>query len=111
MSSLSKNPTSHLIILLVIAQPNLDLKLYTKLLASHLAKFIPSLMHPDQVVFIPNRKVSDGTRRFIDLIQWTEHYRTPSLPNSLDAEQMFDNVHWKYIKAVLVKFVITGTCL
>lgn len=69
---------------------NTDLKIYTKLLATRLAEYMPALIHPDQVGFIPCRQASDATRRFIDLIHWAEHRRTPSLLISLDAEKAFD---------------------
>lgn len=60
---------------------------------------------------IPNRQKSDGTRRFLNLIQWAEQHRTPSLLVSLDAEKAFYRVHWKYLEETLIKFSFNGTFL
>lgn len=77
--------------------------------ASHLSYHIPHFIHPDQVDFVPQRQAPDGTKRFINLIQWGEHYRTSSLLLSLDAEKTFDKVHWLYLREVLPKFGLQGT--
>lgn len=56
---------------------------------------------------IPKRQASDGTRRFLNLIKWAEHHRTPSLLLSLDTEKAFDRVDWFYLAEVLMKFGFT----
>lgn len=65
--------------------------MHAKLLVTRIATYIPYLIHPDQVGFIPHRQASDGTRRFINLIQWGEYHRMPSQFISLDVEKMFDS--------------------
>lgn len=87
---------------------NTDLKLYSKLLATRLATYMPTLVQTDQVGFIHSRQASDGTCRFIDMIHWAEHYQMPSLLISLDAEKAFDRVNWLYLDLVLQKFGIHG---
>lgn len=107
--SLSLNQTSHQITnYRPISFLNTDIKLYAKILASRISPYIPTLIHPDQVGFVPHRQAPDGTRWFIDIIQWAEHHHTPSLLLSLDTEKAFDRVHWTYLKAVLQKFGLTG---
>lgn len=86
---------------------NADLKFYAKL-ATRLAQHIARLVQPDQVGFIPHHQASDGTRHFVNLIHWAEHYQTPSLLILLDAGKALDRVHWEYLEAVLRKF---GTLL
>lgn len=86
---------------LPISLLNSDLKIYAKILATRISSFIPKLVHKDEVGFVPHRQASDGTRRFINLIQWAEHHKTPSLLLSLDTEKVFDRVHWSYLRVVL----------
>lgn len=87
---------------------NIDLKIYVKILGSHLSQNIPHLVHPDHVGFVPKRQALDGSR-FIDLIQWAKQHCTTSLLLSLDTEKAFDRVHWLYLKEVLQKFGLQGT--
>lgn len=70
----------------------LNTKLCAKLLASRISDIIPHLVHPGQVGFVNGRQASNYTRRYIDLMQWLEHHRIPSLFISLDAEKKFDRV-------------------
>lgn len=48
---------------------NADLKCFNKLLANRINNFMPSLIHKDQVGFIPFRQAGDNTRRVIDLVE------------------------------------------
>lgn len=53
---------------------NTDTKLYAKLIAILPSRIILYLVHPDQVCFVAGRQASDGTHRYIDLLQWVEHH-------------------------------------
>lgn len=55
--------------------------------------------------------MSDGTRRYIDLLQWVEHHLMPYLFVSLDAKKAFDRVDWNFLKAVQEKFSFSGKIL
>lgn len=47
---------------------NVDLKLFTRILASCLAPEIPAVVHYDQVGFIITREARDSVPRIIDLM-------------------------------------------
>lgn len=83
---------------------NRDLKLYPKIIATHLMEVLPSLINKDQAGFTKWRKSSDATRCLIHIIHFAECTRTPSLLLSMDAEKAFDTVNWAYLQAVLSKF-------
>lgn len=48
-------------------------------------EYIPSLVQPDQVGFVPGCQVPDPTRQLLNLIHHATHTQTPSLLLSLDA--------------------------
>lgn len=47
---------------------NSDIKFFSKILATRINSYLPSLISPDQVGFVPHRQARDGTRRVLDLI-------------------------------------------
>lgn len=90
---------------------NTDTKLYAKILANRIFQFTSTLIHPDQMQFVPGHQTSDGTRSSMKLIQWAEHHNIPSLMISLDAEKSFFRVHWTYMTEVLRRFGFQGRIL
>lgn len=56
---------------------NVDLKLFYKILASHLALKLTTLIHYDQVGFIPTREAKDSVTRVLDLIHAAESRLIP----------------------------------
>lgn len=53
----------------LISLLNLDLKLFTKILANWIQQHIPNLIHLDQVGFIPTREARDNTTKVLNLLQ------------------------------------------
>lgn len=81
------------------------MKILAKVIASRLLECLSSLVHSDQVGFVPDRQAPDAARRVIHQVTLV---RAPSLLLSLEAEKAFDRVHWGFLKAVLTKFDING---
>lgn len=94
-----------------IALLNADLKIFTKLLANRLNNFMPSLIHKDQVGFIPMRQAGDNTRKVIDLLEVANRTKVEALLLSLDAEKAFDRLSWPFLFATLRRAGITGPFL
>uniref|UniRef100_A0A8C5QLK7 Reverse transcriptase domain-containing protein n=1 Tax=Leptobrachium leishanense TaxID=445787 RepID=A0A8C5QLK7_9ANUR len=80
---------------------NTDLKLFTKILSLRLDRLLGSLIHPDQVGFIPNRQAFENTRKTADLIWYASAHKVPSLFISLDAEKAFDRAEWPFLFSLL----------
>lgn len=80
---------------------NVDLKLFTKLLASRLQPLLNQLVHLDQVGFIPTREARDNTIKVLNLVHHANKTKTPSIFLSTDAKKAFDRVSWRFMFGVL----------
>uniref|UniRef100_A0A8C5MP10 Reverse transcriptase domain-containing protein n=1 Tax=Leptobrachium leishanense TaxID=445787 RepID=A0A8C5MP10_9ANUR len=77
---------------------NQDIKLFAKIIALRLARYIPGLVHPDQAGFVPGREARDNTVRALNLIHSASHPKSePTLLLSTDAEKAFDRVRWTFL--------------
>uniref|UniRef100_A0A8C5PTB1 Reverse transcriptase domain-containing protein n=1 Tax=Leptobrachium leishanense TaxID=445787 RepID=A0A8C5PTB1_9ANUR len=83
---------------------NSDVKLLARVLATRLQHFLPRLVEPDQVGFIPGREARDATSRVINAIALAQKERIPLLLLSTDAEKAFDRVLWPYLNQALKGF-------
>lgn len=50
----------------------LNVKVYAKIISTRLQTFLPALVKPDQVGFVPGRQAPDATRRVLNLIHRAE---------------------------------------
>lgn len=91
-----------------IALLNLDYKTFTKILANRLSPLLTTLIHKDQVGFVPTRHAEDNTRRSIDLIDLLTKTKQPAIVLSLDAQKAFDHLSWPFMFVVLVRYGFSG---
>lgn len=80
---------------------NIDLKIFTKVLAVRLAQHLQKLIHLDQVGFIPSREARDSTTKVLNLLHISRSRKTPYVFLNTDAEKAFDRVSWPFMNAVL----------
>lgn len=80
-----------------------DYKIIAKALANRLDAIMPKVINPDQAGFIKGRYATDNIRRLVDITNYLNISRRPSLLLSLDAEKAFDRVEWNFLFRVLQK--------
>lgn len=80
---------------------NIDIKLYTSILATRLAPYMSQRVEPDQAGFIPQTQTSDNTKRALHLIEKASRTQGEYTLLTIDAERAFDRVHWPYLEQVL----------
>lgn len=69
-----------------------------------LSKVIPSLIHIDQVGFVPGRLASSNMRRLLQVMSKASSLQRPAIALLLDTEKAFDRIEWPYLFHVLAKY-------
>lgn len=80
---------------------NIDLKLFTKILATRLAQHLQSLVHLDQVGFIPTSEARDNTIKVLNLLHVATTKGAPCVFLSTDAEKTFDRMNWNSLNSFI----------
>ena len=83
---------------------NVDYKIVTKTIANRFIKYLPKLIHPNQVGYVKNRNITDNIRTIIDLMEYLKADNLPGILINIDFEKAFDSVDWTFLKLVLSKF-------
>lgn len=76
---------------------NVDLKIFTKILASRLQQHLPHLIHLDQVGFIPSREAKDNTTKVLNILYLARSSKTLCIFLGTDAKKAFDRVNWQFV--------------
>lgn len=87
-----------------ISLTNIDLRLYSKIIANRLTPIIPAHIHLDQVGFIKGREARDNTLKTLTLVEYAQRSSIPSCLLAIDAEKAFDWVGWNFLRETLVQW-------
>ena len=83
---------------------NVDAKILSKILASHVKKVISSLITSDQTAYLPGRVIGESIRLTSDLIEYSNIQNIPGYLVTMDIEKAFDSVDHTFPCSVLQKF-------
>ena len=83
---------------------NTDYKLLTKVLAIQLMSQIPSMVHPNQAGFIPNRSIFDHIRLAKSIISYAEIMEIDGSIIALDQEKAYDKIRHEYLWETMNQF-------
>ena len=76
-------------------------KLASSVIASRLKNVLHKLIHEDQKGFIAGRFIGENIRLIYDILFETKQQEIPGLLLSVDFQQAFDSVSWKFIAKTL----------
>ena len=85
---------------------NTDYKIFTKVIATKLAKAAPTLLHESQAGFVPGRKIVDQTKLIEVMIDYAEAAEQNGIIVALDQEKAYDKIAHDYLWRVLGRFGI-----
>ena len=83
---------------------NVIYKLASSVIASRLKNVLHKLIHEDQKGFISGRFIGENIRLIYDILFETKQQEIPGLLLSIDFQQAFDSVSWKFITKTLDYF-------
>lgn len=72
-------------------------------MANHLSPLLMSIIHKDQVEFVPAREARDTTTKTLHLMSFTHCNHLSACLLSWDAEKNFDRVNWSFLRQALVQ--------
>ena len=81
-----------------------DYKIFAKMLANRLKKYLHNIVNPDQSGFLKGRNIGNNIRLILDIIDYTNLNDIPGAILLLDIEKAFDSVSHDFLFQVLKHF-------
>ena len=82
---------------------NVDTKILSKALSTHIKKVIGSVIESDQTAYVPGRYIGESVRLTSDILEFTEIHKISGYMITADIEKVFDSIEHNFITATLIK--------
>ena len=80
------------------------MKIISKVLAKHLEKVLPNLIHPNQNAFVKGRSIFDSIRAIDNIVDYAKRNSWSGSLIAIDLEKAFDTLDFKFLIRTLHKF-------
>lgn len=87
-----------------ISLTNIDLSLYSKIIANRFTAILPAHINLDQTGFTMGREARDNTIKTCILVEYAQKTAIPACLLSVDDEKAFDRVEWRFLREALIQF-------
>lgn len=89
-----------------ISLTNIDIRLYSKILANRLTPILPNHIGLDQAGFTKGRETKDNIIKTCTLVEYVQRTATQACLMAIDVEKAFDRVGWRFLEETLMQIGI-----
>ena len=83
---------------------NVDYKIASKTIANRITRYLPKIIHRNQVGYVQGRNITDNIRTVIDIMDYLMQENLPGILINIDFEKAFDSLDWVFLEKVLEKY-------
>ena len=83
---------------------NVDPKIASKVIATHIVKALPEIIHSNQTGYGSGRYIGEAARSILDIMDYTKSYDSPGLLLFIDFDKAFDSLKWNFMFKCLAIF-------
>lgn len=82
---------------------NIDIRLYSKIIANRIAPILPKHIKLDQTGFTKGRETRDNIIKTCTLVEYVQRTAIPTCLLAVDVEKAFDRVGWRFLEETLIQ--------
>lgn len=82
---------------------NIDIRLYSKIIANRIAPILPKHIKLDQTGFTKGRETRDNIIKTCTLVEYVQRTTIPTCLLAIAAEKAFDRVGWRFLAETLIQ--------
>ena len=86
-------------------------KIFTKVLANRLQKYLPNLIHPAQYGFIAGRNILHNVLNVQMAMDYARNSTQELIMVQLDLEKAYDHVNWSFVSGLMHTRALDLVCL
>lgn len=77
-------------------------RIISKILANRMKAVLPTIISPQQIAFLPGRKILDGVVVINELVDWEKRQCKKMLIFKVDFQKAYDSVNWRFLEYMLL---------